>query len=103
MKGLAGMFPPEFSAKPAWWLYDTTNGHVILKHPDHRGMKVLCPHCGNELTIKDYRAECCERSFRTSFGEIAQREPVGSHNKTSGRGWASLRPFLPSEEGPSSP
>ena len=98
-----GIHPSKFTAKPAWWLYDTTTGNVVLKHPYHRGMKVRCPHCGLELTIKDYRAECCGRSFRTGFGEIAQREPVGKHTKTSGRGWSSLRPFLANDGGPSSP
>jgi hypothetical protein len=90
-----GMFPSEFTAKPAWWLYDTTTGNVVLKHFYLQGMTVRCPHCGLELTIKDYKAECCGRTFRTGFGEIAQREPVGKHTKTSGRGWASLRPYLP--------
>ena len=97
------MFPSNFPTKPAWWLYDTTDGRVILKHPYHRGMKVPCPHCGHELTIKDYRAECCGRSFRTGFGAISQREPVGKHTKTSGRGWSSLRPFLADDGGRSSP
>lgn len=98
-----GIFPPEFTAKPAWWLYDTTTGNVVLKHPYHRGMKVPCPHCGLELAIKDYRAECCGRSFRTGFGAIAQKEPVGHHTKTSGRGWSSLRPFLADDSARSTP
>jgi hypothetical protein len=97
-----GIHPSKFMAKPAWWLYDNTIGNIVLKHPYYRGIKVRCPHCGLELTIKDYRAECCGRSFRISEGEIAQREPVGKHTKTSGRGWASLRPWQ-NDGGPSSP
>jgi len=97
------MLPPEFSASSAWWLYDTTDGRVILKHPYRPGMQVLCPHCGHKLTIKDYRAECCGRTFRTGFGEIAQKAPVGKHTKTSGRGWSSIRPFLGDDGRPSTP
>ena len=98
-----GMFPSEFTAKPAWWLYDNIAGNVVLKHFYLQGMKVRCPHCGLELTIKDYRAECCGRSFRTGFGEIAQKEPVGKHTRTSGCGWSSLRLFLADDGGRSSP
>jgi len=47
-----GMFPPEFTAKPAWWLYDTTTGNVVLKHFYLQGMKVRCPHCGCRRTSK---------------------------------------------------
>ena len=82
------MFPQRI-----WYLYDNTSGKVILKHPYRRGMTVPCPYCGKSLVIANYRAACCGNEFHTSFGEIAQRQPVGDHNRTSGRGWGSLRPF----------
>lgn len=97
------MPPSKFTASRAWWLYDATDGRVILKHPYYPGMHVPCPHCGHELAIKDYRAECCDQAFGTSFGGIAQKEPVGKHTRTSGCGWSSLRPFLADDGGRSSP
>jgi hypothetical protein len=84
------MFPER-----RWYLYDNTAGKIILKHPYARGAKVPCPHCGAVLKIENYRAACCGHEFRTSFGEIAQRHPVGDHTRTAGRGWQSLREYKP--------
>lgn len=87
------MFPREIWKRPVWCLYDTIEGRIILTHPCRPGLNVPCPHCGQRLVIEDYRAECCGKTFRTGFGGLTQCEPVGNHNKTSGRGWSSLRPY----------
>ena len=79
-----------------WYLYDNLSGAVILKHPYRPGLKIRCPHCGEQLKVERYTASCCGEEFKTSFGEIHQRRAVGIHDRTSGRGWASLRPFVPS-------
>jgi len=79
----------------AWYLYDNTSGDVVLKHPYHPGESVPCPHCGQTLIVDNYRADCCNQEFKTGFGEIRQRQALGSHDRTSGRGWASLRLFKP--------
>lgn len=79
----------------AWYCYDNMSGQTMLKHPYRAGAGVPCPHCGETLRVQDYRASCCGQEFRTSFGEIAQREPVGSHSRKSGRGWKSLRLYVP--------
>lgn len=86
------MFPQSI-----WYLYDNVAGSIILKHPYSRGMAVPCPHCGKTLIVENYRAACCGYTFRTSFGEIAQREHVGEHHRTTGRGWSSLRPYKQGE------
>jgi hypothetical protein len=83
-----------------WCLYDNLAGKIILKHPYRPGMTVPCPHCGKALAIEKYRATCCGQEFKTSFGEIAQRQPVGEHNRTAGRGWNSLRPYKQDQLGP---
>jgi hypothetical protein len=82
------MFP-----KAIWYLYDDTSGNTVLKHRYREGKSVPCPHCGEPLMVENYRASCCGHAFKTSFGEIRQREPVARHNRRSGRGWASLRPY----------
>ncbi len=82
------MFP-----KRMWYLYDNTSGNTILKHPYRANDSVPCPYCAEPLLVQNYRAQCCNQEFRTSFGEIAQREPIGQHLRRSGRGWSSLRPF----------
>jgi hypothetical protein len=88
------MFPYEIWTHPVWCLYDNTSGRVILKHPWRKGLQVPCPHCGKPLTVENYKAACCNQEFGTGFGEIHQREPVGTHDRTSGRGWFSLRPYV---------
>lgn len=82
------MFPDR-----RWYLYDNTAGSTVLKHPYRAGDQVPCPHCGSPLAIENYRAACCGKTLKTSFGEIAQREPVGTHERSIGRGWSSLRPY----------
>lgn len=91
------MFPREIWANPIWCLYANLSGQVVLKHPWRAGLVVACPHCGEPLAVEDYKADCCGRSFKTGFGEIRQIEPVGTHDHTSGRGWASLRAYRRSE------
>jgi len=85
------MFPDR-----CWYLYDNTSGRIVLKHPYREGDSVPCPHCDAILAIEDYRAACCGKTFKTGFGEIAQREPVGISQRSTGRGWGSLRPYEPS-------
>ncbi len=87
------MFPLEIWRKPIWCLYDNMAGQVVLKHPWRRGLVVPCPNCGEPMTVENYKAECCGQLFKTAFNEIRQVEPVGTHDRTSGRGWASLRPY----------
>lgn len=82
------MFP-----KKIWYLYDNTSGNVVLKHPYSAGISVPCPQCQRPLEIQNYRATCCGKTFKTSFGEISQRERVGEHHRQRGRGWDSLRPY----------
>jgi hypothetical protein len=77
-----------------WYLYDDTNGNIRLKHPYWPKIKVKCPYCNKLLTVENYKAQCCGKIFKTGFWEIHQIEPIGKHNKTSGRGWDSLRPFI---------
>lgn len=86
------MFPDS-----RWYLYDSTSGTTILKHPFRPGMSVPCPHCGQPLLIEGYSAFCCGEQFKTSFGEISQRRPVSTHIRGAGCGWASLRPFVHGE------
>ncbi len=76
-----------------WCLYDSLFGEILLKHPWRKGQEVPCPHCGKTLVIENYRAKCCDHEFKASFGEICQCEPVGKHNRKSGRGWTSIRPY----------
>lgn len=76
-----------------WYLYDNTSGKIILKHPYYRNLLVKCPYCDEWLWVEDYQAECCGKTFKTGFWEIHQVEPFGTHNRKSGRGWRSLRPF----------
>jgi len=87
------MFPRGIWDNPIWCLYDNTSGHVVLKHPWRNGLVVDCPHCGEPLAVEDYGARCCSQYFKIGFGEIRQIEPVGTHDRTSGCGWASLRPY----------
>jgi hypothetical protein len=82
------MFP-----ETRWYLYDTTSGQTVLKHPFRPGLTIPCPACGSSLKLENYRADCCGESFRTGFGEIRRVRPVGIHNRQVGRGWASLRPY----------
>src|SRR6185369_9355903 len=72
------MFPQSIWNRPIWCLYDDTSGRVVLKHPWRKGMSVPCPHCGKPLAVETNKAACCSQEFRTSFGEIRQREPAGS-------------------------
>lgn len=83
-----GLFPDI-----RWYLYDNCSGRVVLKHPYKPGMDVPCPHCGVVLVVESYEAECCGQVFKTGFGEICQKEAVGTHTKRIGRGWKSLRPY----------
>jgi predicted RNA-binding Zn-ribbon protein involved in translation (DUF1610 family) len=85
--------------KQIWYLYDNTSGKTILKHQYERGVVVPCPHCGKKLVIENYRSTCCGYQFRTSFGEIAQCQPVAEHNRLAGRGWDSLRPYKQEKPG----
>ena len=82
-----------------WYLYDNTAGKTILTHRYDRGATGPCPHCGKKLVIENYRSTCCGYEFRTSFGEIAQRQPVKKHNRLAGRGWDSLRPYKEEQSG----
>lgn len=91
------MFTREIWENPIWCLYDNLAGHVVLKHPWRDGLVVECPHCGEPLAVEGYRAHCCGQHFKTGFGEIRQIEPVGTHDRTSGRGWASLRAYCGTE------
>ena len=86
------MFPPEIWSKPIWCLYDDMAGNIILMHPWRPGISVLCPRCGTHLILERYRATCCGFEFKTGFGAIRQAIPIGTHDRTSGRGWSSLRP-----------
>jgi hypothetical protein len=89
------MFPYEIYIKPIWCLYDDMAGQIMLKHPWGKRIKVVpCPHCGNALVVENYKATCCGKNFKTGFSEFRQVEPVGTHKRASGRGWASLRPYL---------
>jgi hypothetical protein len=87
------MFPRAIWNHPVWCLYDDTSGNVVLKHPYKRGRPISCPHCGQTLQMENYMATCCGQEFKTSFGEIRQRAPLGAHQRHSGCGWASLRPY----------
>ncbi len=87
------MFTREIWENPIWCLYDNLAGQVVLKHPWRDGLVVECPHCGEPLAVEGYIAHCCGQHFKTGFGEIRQIEPVGTHDRTSGRGWASLRAY----------
>ena len=60
-----------------WYLYDNLSGAVILKHPYRLGLKIRCPHCGEQLKVERYTASCCGEEFKTRFGEIHQRRAVG--------------------------
>ena len=91
------MFPRAIWTNPIWCLYDNTSGKIILKHPWQRDKAVRCPYCGEPLDVQNYRATCCGQEFRTSFGEIAQRAPFGTHTRETGCGWSSLRPFQRAE------
>jgi hypothetical protein len=87
------MFPSEIWRSPIWCLYDNMAGQVVLKHPWRCGLDVSCPYCGTLLSVDNFAAACCGRQFKTGFNEIRQVEPVGTHDRKSGRGWASLRPY----------
>ncbi len=87
------MFPKEIYNNPIWCLYDNLSGKIILKYPWRKGLTVPCPYCGKPLVFSQYKAICCGKDFRISFGEVSQRQPIGSHNRTKGRGWVSLRPY----------
>jgi len=99
------MFPRTILNNPVWCLYDDTKGNIRLKHPYREGMDVPCPRCGVPLQVQSYHASCCGHEFKTGWGEIFQRNPVGSHERTSGCGWASLRPspLPPPEPEPDQP
>ncbi|MBL7129747.1 MAG: hypothetical protein ISS16_12310 [Ignavibacteria bacterium] len=88
------MFPDEINKNPIWCLYDNLSGITILKHPWQTGLKVNCPHCNKLLNFEKYKASCCGFNFGISFNEVHQKEPVGTHDKTSGRGWESIRPYI---------
>ena len=87
------MFPKEIWFNPVWCLYDNISGEIILKHPWRKGITVLCPHCGKELSVFEYKAQCCGQIFKIGNSEIRQVQPHGYHDKKYGRGWQSLRPF----------
>lgn len=87
------MFPREIWYNPVWCLYDNTSGNIILKHPWRKGLDVLCPYCGKVLRVADYKAICCNQEFRISHHEISQIKPIGTHQRKTGRGWASIRPY----------
>lgn len=80
-------FPDE-----KWYLYNTNRGSIVLKHLYRPGLTVLCPHCHKPLIVNKYFARCCQHTFKCSFGEIAQVDAIGGHNKTI-TGWRSLRPY----------
>ena len=87
--------------KRVWFLYDSTNGDIVLIRPYSKGEETPCPHCGKTLDIVTYRASCCNRVFRTGWHRtIRQQEPLGKHNKKIGRGWKSIRPFNESWQRP---
>jgi hypothetical protein len=83
-----GNFPEK-----KWYLYDATDGRIVLKHPFRRGMEIPCPYCGSLLIINDYKATCCGQLFKTAFYEIHQVKPFGYQNRKTKKGWASLRPY----------
>lgn len=74
--------------------YDTRGGIALIWPAKYPGP--TCPTCELMLIIRHYRAECCDETFRvTGFGSRVVRRvrPIGKHTKTSGRGWASVRPW----------
>jgi hypothetical protein len=87
------MFPKEIRLNPRWCLYDALHGRTVLKHPFRLGLRIPCPQCQQPLQVSQHKASCCGYNFKTNFGEIHQTEPVGAHNRKSGRGWESLRPY----------
>lgn len=88
------MFPDKIYHNPTWCLYDNTSGKTILKHPWRKGIKVNCPHCDKLLNFEKYKANCCGHSFGISFNEVSQHEPIGTHDRITGRGWDSIRPYI---------
>ena len=79
-----------------WYLYADTNGNIRLIHrwrSDYEKGSIRCPHCNIPLFFRNYRGFCskCGNEFKTGFGRVYQKNPVGKHNKTKGRGWQSLR------------
>jgi hypothetical protein len=66
-----------------WYLYDDLGGNIVLKHPYWHNIEVKCPHCEKVLILENYRAQCCEKTFKTGFGAIRQVEPVGGIIKTA--------------------
>lgn len=84
---------PNSFPKKQWYLYDTTDGRIVLKHPYHKNMDIPCPYCGTLLNVIKYKSICCGKLFTTGFWEIKQKEPLGYHKRKSGRGWKSLRPY----------
>lgn len=87
---MADLFFPQ----KRWYLYDTTTGTTVLKHPFDSTTPVRCPHCQKALVIENYKAHCCGYDYFTGWGAIQQRQPVCRHDRKSGRGWQSLRPYL---------
>ncbi len=82
-------FPAE-----GWFTYVATDGRVLLKHRWRRQSPIPCPHCGKRLEFSEYRALCCDQTFKIGFGEIAQHDPIGV-SRVFPRGWKSLRPWRP--------
>jgi len=75
-----------------WFTYVALDGRVLLKHRYRESLTILCPHCSKALEIREYRAQCCDQTFKISFGAITQHKPVGRSEERP-RGWKSLRPY----------
>ena len=84
-------WPEQFRKKPVWCLYDDMSGRTLLLHPVERRGTVPCPTCCKELVFERYRANCCGQAFRWSYPSVYRVEPIGSHTRTLGRGWQSVR------------
>ena len=80
--------------KGTWYLYDNTSEETLLisKWPNK---DIKCPDCDKPLIFVNYKAECpiCKEIFKSGWGNYYRVKPVGTHNKTKGRGWASIRPY----------
>lgn len=77
-----------------WYLYDNTSGKTLLisKFPND---DIKCPDCNCPLEFENYEAICpsCNEVFKSGWGNYYRVNPIGTHNKKKGRGWASLRPY----------
>lgn len=93
-----------------WHLYDDLKGRTLLRFPLSCTLETLivpprewrpvpCYSCGAHLRFVKYRAHCCGEEYKINFGDVTRIREWGTHDRTSGRGWNSLRLAIQYTEG----